>query len=217
MAARSLSSEQTRALFNLLSHYETYAEIESFKNPAAIHNYGPPFQTQSGFRSRSPMLQRMLTKLVLPLPGLKTVSASFWQSRILSLMSALSSANLSESYDKGSLGQRKTLSTACAALLEYVGRGSFGGLPKRDPHSKDGSYDVEDPVDNSNAWEDLIQESVYGDAVDKLFKDAALTDKLLDHPQRVQAAHRYIILKYCLLKLFPFSVVLRSTLRSNIS
>lgn len=208
MAAPSLSSEQTTALFNLLSHYETYTEIESFKSPQTICSYGPPFQTERDVKSSSPLLQRLLTKLVLPLPGLKTVSSTFWSSRVLPIISALSSANLSESYDKGILGQRKTLSTACAALLEYVGRGSFGGLPKRNLHDADENYDIEDPVDDANAWEDLVQQTVYEDAVDDIIDRIKATDKLGDHSRRVQAAHRYIILKYCLLSLVTFVIYL---------
>ncbi|KAL9624677.1 MAG: hypothetical protein Q9160_001031 [Pyrenula sp. 1 TL-2023] len=194
MAPQSLSREQTTALFNLLGHYETYSEIESFKSPKAIFNYGYPFQTQPGFKPGSPVLQRLFSKVVLLLPGLKTVSSTFWESRVLPLISALSSADLSESYDKGILGQRKTLSTASAALLEYVGRGSFGGLRKQDLNRPDGDYDVGDPVDDASAWEDLVQQGVYGSAIDEIFKDAERTDKLEDHPPRVQAAHRYIIL-----------------------
>ena len=190
-----LNASQTSALFDILTHYETYAEIESFKDPETIQNYGVPFQTSSNTQPATPILQHLFTRLGLPLPGLKAVNQSYWPVRMLPLVSSLSSANLSESYDKGALGQRKTLSTATSVLLEYLARGYFGGLEKRPLHKGNGVYDLDSPLDTVAAWEDLVQTSIYGDTINSLFSDAARTDKLSEHPLRVQAAHRYIVLK----------------------
>src|ERR1700761_4954375 len=102
MAEKSsgLSREQTDALFDILTHRETYAEIEDVKIPGAIHKYGPPFQDATN-TSNSPVLQLLLSKFVLKLPGLRDVSPRFWKDQVENLIQDLSEAELSESYDKG--------------------------------------------------------------------------------------------------------------------
>ena len=189
----ALSNSQSSALLNVLFHDEVYHEIEEFKSPKAIHDYGEPFQ--SGVRSTSPVLQTLFTALVLPLPGLNSVQTSFWTDRVLPLLSELSAANLSESYDKGILGQRKTVSTAISALLEYPAHGYFKGLGKKPLRSGNGAYDVSDPDDLEKAWHDFLQQLVYGNLINEVFAKAAETGQLDEHSQLVQAAHRYIILK----------------------
>ena len=42
-AEARLTTEQVHALFDILSHSETYAEIEAFKSPDAVTDYGYPF------------------------------------------------------------------------------------------------------------------------------------------------------------------------------
>lgn len=44
----TLTQEQTSALFNILTHFETYDEIESLKDPKTISKYGYPFNTVAG-------------------------------------------------------------------------------------------------------------------------------------------------------------------------
>ena len=195
MAKQTLSAEQAGALLDILIHYETYTEIEDFKYDRAIHNYGPPFQDDSDIKPETPVLQTLLTRFALQLPGLKDVPEKFWGSRVQPLISALSVANLSESYDKGVLGQRKTVATAISALLEYPARGYFGGFPKQELQKPDKKYDTTDPLDILKAWADFRQQLVYGDLIDELFSRTAQTDQLKDHSQLVQGAHRFVILK----------------------
>jgi hypothetical protein len=92
-----LTAPQLRALFDILTHHETYAEVESFKNPEAIDNYGFPFTPNSGSSSstnqdkakdgnntdtsKSPLLQLLLTRLVLPMPGIKDLEPGFWNAK----------------------------------------------------------------------------------------------------------------------------------------
>ena len=197
MATQLASPTQLHALFNILSHREVYAEIEGFKYADAIQSYGPPFQTGSGSPlSTSPSLQSLFTQVLMRLPGLKTVAPSFWTERVLPFIKSLSLANLSESYDKGVIGQRRTVSTAISTLLEYPTRGYFGSCPTADLGKTDRQYDESDPRDVAAAWHDLLQGMVYGNTLDELFSRAAETDKLSEHSSLVRAAHKFIVLKY---------------------
>ena len=194
MAEQTISPTQAAALLDILIHHETYSEIEDFKQDHAIQNYGPPFQHDADVKPSTPVLQNLLSILLL-LPGLKDVPSDFWSLRVQPLVSALSNSNLSESYDKGILGQRKTLATAVSAFLEYPARGYFGGFPKRELQKPDKDYDPADPADLQKAWVDFRQELIYGDLIDKLFSRAAETDQLKEHPSIVQAAHRFVVVK----------------------
>ncbi|KAK4634328.1 hypothetical protein CLAFUW4_01830 [Fulvia fulva] len=187
----SLSDDERKALFDILTHHETYQEIEDFKYPGAIHNYGPPFQ--DGVKSpQSPVLQALVSKFLLNLPGLKDVSPQFWKDRVEKLVQELAEAELSESYDKGVLGIRKTLATAISALIEYPARGALGGFPKREI-DKSRKYDSSKPEDVLQAWRDCVQEIVYGSLLDELFVKVAETEDLGQHEPVVQGMHEFII------------------------
>lgn len=189
---QTLSDSQLGTLLNILFHDEVYREIEAFKKAKAIQEYGGPFQP--GARSTTPVLQALFAGFALSLPGLNNVQSTFWTDRVLPLISDLSDANLSESYDKGILGQRKTVSSAISALLEYPAHGYFRGLEER-PQSGSGTYEVSDPDDLEKAWHDFLQRLVYGDLINDVFAKAAQTDQLDEHTPLIQAAHRYIVLK----------------------
>ena len=188
-----LTLEQSTALFDILTHRETYAEIEDFKIPSAIHQYGPPFQDDKD-SSSSPILQTLLSKFALQLPGLRDVAPEFWKIRIEDLIQELSEAELSESYDKGVLGIRKTLATAVSALIEYPARGCLGGFPKRD-FERSKHYDVTNPDDVLRSWQDCLQAMIYGDLIDEIFAKAAESDDLAQHDTLVQGMHEFIIVK----------------------
>lgn len=197
MSSSALSAAQTHALFDILIHHQLYTEIEAFKQPEAIEQYGYPFRKEDGVQSTSPLLQNMLNKFVLRLPGLKNVGLEFWQAKIRLLVAKMAEAELSESYDKGAIGARKALATAISSLLEYVARGMLGGYPLGEK-TKEGTakeYDTTKPEDILQAWDEGVRELIYGDLLDDLFKQAAATDKLEDHSSLVQAAHEYILLK----------------------
>ncbi|KAF2787810.1 hypothetical protein K505DRAFT_316031 [Melanomma pulvis-pyrius CBS 109.77] len=201
MAASSptLSAAQTHALFDILIHHQLYAEIEAFKYPAAIETYGFPFRKEDGVQTTAPLLQSMLNKFVLRLPGLKSVALEFWQEKVRVLVAKMGEAELSESYDKGSIGARKALATAISSLLEYVARGMLGGYPvvdkkEADKEGKESEYDTSRPEDVLQAWDDGMRELIYGDLLDELFKQTAATGKLEDHSPLVQAAHEFLLL-----------------------
>ncbi|KAF2400296.1 hypothetical protein EJ06DRAFT_477353 [Trichodelitschia bisporula] len=189
----TLSPQQVHALFDILTQNETFAEIEKFKYPGAIHNYGVPFGLDKGASSTSPILQALLKKFVLELPGLRDVTPDFWRKRCEPLVEKFGAAGLSDSYDKGTIGSRRTLATAAATLIEYPARGCLGGLPRR--QSVEGrEYDPNEVQDVVDAWDEFLQRLVYGDLIDELFDKTAVSDKLEDHSDLVLAAHEYMLI-----------------------
>lgn len=190
-ATKPLTDEQKYALIDILTHDRTYREIEEFKSSKAIQNYGPPFQ--DNLEPSTPILQRLVTTCALTLPGLRDVTPDFWKVHVQTLLAALSDADLSESYDKGSLGIRKTLATAISSIIEYPTRGMLGGFPKDSTAFADREYDPKNANDVLLAWQHFIQRLVYTDYFDKLYKRASETDKLSDHDSLLQSAHEFII------------------------
>lgn len=188
--SNTLTATQLTDLLDVLSHYETYKEIEEFKTPGAIYNYGPPFQDNLP-SSQAPILQSLLAKFILKLPGLRNVPEQFWKGHVEPLIQELSEAELSESYDKGVLGVRKTLATAIAALIEYPARGILD-FPRQETDSSK-KYDVSDPEDVLAAWQDCVQELVYGDLIDRLVTRVGETDDLTQHEPVVQGMHEFIL------------------------
>jgi hypothetical protein len=193
MATESLSQAQTSTLFDILTHHETYREISAFTQPSRIQGYGPPFQDSQN-STNSPILQTLLSKFVLKLPGLRDVDPAFWKTQVRDLIDDLCKAELSESYDKGVLGIRKTLATAVSALIEYPARGCLGGFLEVEGREKR-EYDVAKPEDVMQAWRDCLQELVYGDLVEKMFKKAAETDDLEKHEGIVRGMHEFVVVK----------------------
>jgi len=194
MTSENLSAEQAHALFDILTHCEVYNEIRGFRFPGALSHSGHPFKI-AGEKNDSPLVYSLFSKFVLPLPGIKDVSSGFWQTRIQGLVDDLAKAELSEAYEKGNIGIRKTLATAVAAVAEGPGRGVFGGLPPKPDRARtrDG-YDSTKPDDVAAAWEDFTQQLVYGDLLDELFAKAGETDKLENHSTLVQAAHEHVLI-----------------------
>ena len=164
----------------MLFRSQLYSEIEAFKYPDAISTYGYPFRKEDGVQTTSPLLQNMMNKLALRLPGLKNVGRDVWQDKVAVLVAKMAEAELSESYDKGAIGARKALATALSSMLEYVVRGMLGGWPKKekDDHGGKIEYDTSKAEDVLRAWDDTIREVIYGDLVDEAFKKTAETGKL---------------------------------------
>jgi hypothetical protein len=194
MSENPLKPEQAHALLDILTHYEACAEIEKFKHDGAMQGYGPPFSHPEE-PSTSPILQALLTQFAISLPGLRDVSEAFWKQRCHTLVEKFGEADLSDSYDKGGIGARRTLGTACAILFEYPARGIFGGYPKKKTERAIEDYDPSKPHDVQQAWEDWIQKLVHEDMVDGVFDKVAETDNLEDHPNLTQAAHEYLLVK----------------------
>ena len=189
MGIQQLSPRQAHALFDILTHHETYAEIQALKDPKTVSDFEVPGEPRKPDGSASPLLQILLHKFIYVLPGLRDVSRDFWKN-IRNLVAALAEGNLSESYDKGSIGIRKTLSTATASIVEYVSRGCLGGYPRHTEHEKR-QYSTSDPDDVVAAWDEFLQQIIYGNMLDRLFAKAAETDLLSEHEPLVQAAHEY--------------------------
>ncbi|KAL8917339.1 MAG: hypothetical protein Q9208_008009 [Pyrenodesmia sp. 3 TL-2023] len=188
-----LSSKQAHALFDILSSHVNLSEIEGLKYSKNIATFGPPLQPSSFDEKSSPLLRILLQSFILDLPGLRNVAPHFWTNSIRQLATALDNSNLSESYDKGSVGIRRTLSTATASIVESVARGRLGGYPRRNTKD-DAEYHLDNPDDILRAWDDFLQRIIYGDLLDKMFVKAAETKKLSDHESVVQAAHQYAII-----------------------
>ena len=190
---KPLTPVQSAALFDILSHYNTYQEIRDFRSPNSLDQYGPPFSAKSGTPSRSPSLQGLVSKFILKLPGLKDCSEDFWKVQIQDIIQELEVANLSESYDKGIIGTRKTVATAISALIEYPVRGTVGGFSK--VQGANHQYDLSKADDLSRAFRNLMDEIIYGDILDRLIQRTAETDKLAGHEPLIQAAHEFLLVK----------------------
>lgn len=189
----AISSPRLYALFDILTHHEAYSETRDLKELNTITHFGHPLEDESDQPS-APLIQALIERFLVVLPGLRDVPKDFWQYRIKEIFSALARADLSESYDKGSIGIRKTLATACAAIVEFCARGSLGGYRRREPAEAKQTYDLDNPEDVAKAWDDFLQQIVYGDLIDRFFAKAATTDKLTDHEPLVQATHEYVLI-----------------------
>ncbi|KAF5678305.1 hypothetical protein FHETE_1279 [Fusarium heterosporum] len=249
MTSATLAPEQVQALFDILTHHETYAEIQGFKSPDTVKTYGYPFTrstvepqpTQSapsstGWRSwagtpsnsrpgtpksgaaksgketvsegddgsqpsSSPILQAMLLRFILKLPGMRDLPREFWSVRVQGLLARLGEAELSESYDKGALGTRKVLATGSSGLIEMVSRGVLGGVKRThqtdEPSEKDShktEYDRTKASDLVKAWDDVVEGLVYGNLVDEMFAHFSKTADLESHSPVIGASAEYAII-----------------------
>jgi hypothetical protein len=187
MASLQLSPIQANALFDILTHYETYSEIESWKWPDGVWRK----ETRS---SKSPLLRLMFKSFIMTLPGISTLPSDFWQNKIGSLIASLSEAGLSESFDKGYLGTRKTLSTAHSAIIENLARGYLGGCPGAHDFPSERRYDRSNAEDLKRAWNEAIHQAVYGNLIDELFDAFRSSEQIEDLSPMVQAALKHIFL-----------------------
>ena len=187
------SPSQTAALFDILTHYDTYAHIREFRKPGRLAHYGPPFTAEKGTPSNSPLLQTLVSRYLLDLPGLNNLPGKWWSAQCQEIIENLEEANLSESYDKGVIGSRKTLATAISALIEYPIRGTFGGFPRIKEH--DGNYNLTNAQDLSRGFHDFLNGCVYEDVLDRMVEKTATTDNLEDHPQSTKAVHQFVLVK----------------------
>lgn len=190
---KPLSPAQSAALFDILSHYNTYAEIRDFRAPGSLDHYGPPFTAEQQQPSASPALQSLVSKFLVTLPALRDIPEDFWKVHLHGIIEALEVANLSESYDKGIVGSRMTVATAISALIEYPVRGIFGGFSK--VQDLNHQYDLSSAEDLSRAFRNLMDESIYSNALDELLERTAQTDKLAEHEPLIQAAHEFLLVK----------------------
>ncbi|KAG8629683.1 hypothetical protein KVT40_001302 [Elsinoe batatas] len=188
----TLTPAQAKTLVDILTHHETYREIEQFKSPQTILEYGPPFQDNQ--KPSTPILQGLVSRFAITLPGLRDVSQDFWRVQVQTMIEDLAKAELSESYDKGNLGIRKTLATAISSLIEYPARGLLGAFPKDESAFQEREYDVKNPDDVLTAWQHFLQQLVYGDLFDVLYDKTSETQDLADQVTLTQAAHEFIVI-----------------------
>lgn len=197
-----LTGPQLQALFDILTHHETYREVESFKTPTAIARYGYPFSASTeggGPDSASPLLQLLLTRIVLPMPGLADVPPDFFNVKFRGVMQRLGEADLSESYDKASMGTRKTLATAASAFHEAVTRGMLGGIPP--PGGADAPTraqrwdpDVTSAAELEASFEFCVRDLVYGDLLERLFHFARQSQDFDRFSQQIGDSIEYIVI-----------------------
>ncbi|KAJ9613955.1 hypothetical protein H2200_002091 [Cladophialophora chaetospira] len=199
-----LSSSRTASLFDILTHYDTYAQIREFRKPGSLANYGPPFTAHKSTPSDAPALQALVSRYLLKLPGLNNLPEKWWNVQCQEIIENLEKANLSESYDKGVIGSRKTLATAISALIEYPVRGTFAGFPELKDH--DGKYDLTKGEDLRRAFRDFLNDCVYGDVLDQMVEKTATTDNLEDHPQLTKAVHEFVLVN--LASLMHYTLIL---------
>ncbi|KAH8788936.1 PX-associated-domain-containing protein [Diaporthe sp. PMI_573] len=202
--AVSLDPAQLHALFDILTHDETYREAESFKYPYAIKGYGYPFNSDASQsdppsynpKSASPLLQLLLTQCILPVPGLGDLPPDFWPTKFQGILSRLADANLSESYDKGAPGTRKTLATLACVIHEAVTRGLLGGVarPSEKVDLQKAQYDGTQAAELERAWNECVRELVHGNLADELFDHCAKDEDFEAHSPAVKAAADYAIL-----------------------
>ncbi|KAI8954644.1 hypothetical protein F4801DRAFT_532431 [Xylaria longipes] len=180
MTLRVLTPPQLRALLDILIHHETYVEVQSFQYPEAIETYGWPFvdRDEKGRPAKphglssSPLLQLLLSRLALGAPAVR---------------------DLSDSYEKGTLGTRKRLATAASVIHEAITRGLLAGVdgPYHALPDLHYAYDIEKAEDLARAWHDCICHLVYGNLIDEIFDQLTHTEDLEAHSPALKAAVEY--------------------------
>ncbi|KAF2969607.1 hypothetical protein GQX73_g4008 [Xylaria multiplex] len=194
-----LTAPQLRALLDILIHHETYAEVQSFQSPEAIEAYGWPFVDRDNkgrpvrphSLSSSPLLQLLLTRLVLTAPAVRDLSTGFWPVKFKGIMKQFGDADLSDSYDKGTLGTRKRLATAASTIHEAVTRGLLSGVPRGSLPDLHARYDREKAQGLTKAWRDCIHHLVYGNLIDEIFDQLTRTADLEAHSPALKGAIEY--------------------------
>jgi hypothetical protein len=103
-------------------------------------------------------------------------------------------ADLSESYDKGALGTRKTLATAASAFHESITRGMLGGVPRKTDVEPGFQSDHSTASGLEKAWDHVVYEIVYGKLLDEMFELAAKSPDLESHSPAVSDAVDYVLI-----------------------
>ena len=189
----TLDATQSSALFDILTHHDTYAEIRDFRSPGSLKHYGPPFTSEANRPSSSPALQSLITRFLLTLPGLNNLHENWWKVHCHDIIENFEESNLSESYDKGVIGSRKTLATAISALIEYPVRGTYGGFAELDAPNRE--YDSTKADDLGRGFRDFMDQCIYGSVLEDLVEKAGQTDDLNDHDALTKAVHEFVLVK----------------------
>ncbi|KAI0458306.1 hypothetical protein F5B21DRAFT_22530 [Xylaria acuta] len=199
MTLRGLTPPQLRALLDILIHHETYEEVQSFQAPEAIETYGWPFVDRDDKGgpakphnlSSSPLLQLLLSRLVLGAPAVRDLSTEFWPVKFKGIMKQFGDADLSDSYEKGTLGTRKRLATAASVVHEAITRGLLMGVACHTLPDLHCPYDGEKAEDLARAWHDCICHLVYGNLIDEILDQLTRSEDLEAHSPALKAAVEY--------------------------
>ncbi|CAE6412799.1 unnamed protein product [Rhizoctonia solani] len=196
-ASPALTPTQAHALFNFLTHTQTLAEMQALKVPGRVSNSGPPFSPKLGPSVGEtlplPILNFLLRRLALTLPGFQDVPKDVWSQHAQQILEALAAQDLSDSFDKGSISKRKILGFAVVIVAEYAVRGALGGVPGRGSlrEKTQDKWDPNNPSDVLHAWDEMIYGFAYGTQMDELVELTAQTDDLTKLPPMLQAAHQF--------------------------
>ncbi|KAI0194339.1 hypothetical protein EV127DRAFT_422089 [Xylaria flabelliformis] len=196
-----LTPPQLRALLDILIHHETYVEVQSFQYPEAIETYGWPFvdrddkgrPAEPHGLSSSPLLQLLLSRLALGAPAVRDLSTEFWPVKFKGIMKQLGDADLSDSYEKGTLGTRKRLATAASVIHEAITRGLLTGVSCHAVPDLHYAYNMQKAEDLARAWKDCICHLVYENLIDEIFDQLTHTKDLEAHSPALQAAVEYAL------------------------
>lgn len=190
-----LTERQLASLLDILTHAETATEVQAFTYPSAVANYGPPFTPPEDPSPAvtSPLLQTLLLRLVLPAPGIRDLPPEFWSERVQGLLSGLAASGLSESYEKGAVGTRRTLATGASAVIEGVARGCLGGFPRSGLVNGEAEGGEAEALEVG--WDAFVRGVVHGDLIDDVCEWLEGTDDLEGYSPVVKAAAEYAIIK----------------------
>ncbi|KAG9128127.1 hypothetical protein FRC07_004469 [Ceratobasidium sp. 392] len=208
----SLSPARAHALFNFLTHTQTLAEMQSLKVPGRVSNSGPPFDPTLGPKVSDvpplPILNFLLRRLALTLPGFQDVPLNVWSQDAQAILEGLAAQDLSDSFDKGSISKRKILGFAVVIIAEYAIRGALGGVPGRDRHTRTTrtDWDPNSPQDVLLAWDELIYGFAYGTQMEELVEWVVKTDDLTELPLSLQAAHQFATMTFASFMHYLFAV-----------
>lgn len=190
-AQATLTTPQLNALFDILTHTETFTEVRDLRHESAVPRFGLPFTTTPS-PSPFPLLQLIASKFI----GRSILSDEGWAA-IVSLVQRLCAANLSDSYDKGFVGLRKNAATGLAATAESLVRGVLAGAPRRDGAglpTESRAYDHRSAEQLEMAWDDAVQGMVYGDLLERVFNAVKASPDLERVPAVGRGALEYFII-----------------------
>lgn len=188
-----LTPTQLNALFDILTHNETFHEVRDLRFELPISRFGLPITPTEPGPSPFPLLQLVISKFV----GRGILTESGWADW-LAMVKRLCAANLSDSYDKGFLGLRKHSAAGFAASVESLARGVLA-RPPRDPQVNlarlnTKQYDRMKAEELEQAWDDTVQGMLYGDLLDRVFEAVKVSPDVDDVPPVTRAALDYFMI-----------------------
>lgn len=187
-----LEAAELEALLEVLTHHATFAEIQDMKYENLVENFGPPLTSFNESKPTAFPLFQGITEKFVPRDAL---TEEAWTS-LAGLWQRLAAINLSDSYDKGIMGLRKSGATAASASVESIVRGALTGAPKRGLSSEKRTYDRKDAQHLEQAWDDAVEEMVYGDLLSRVVESIKTSPNIEDIPPVASAALDLLIIQW---------------------